>query len=310
MEDKEAAIALDTPPLYRLRGVERRYMKGANEVAAVRGVDLDIAAGGFVCIEGPSGSGKSTLLQLLGALDTPTAGTIQMNDQELGTAGDHVLTEIRSKRIGFVFQHFNLIPTLSALENVALAVAPHHESRAERDERARRLLTRVGLGHRLEHLPSRLSGGEQQRVAIARALANRPDVIVADEPTGNLDSESAAEVLSLLVELQQRDGVTVIVATHDPEVAQLASRRISLRDGAVVEDDSHQSPRYSPRHVKIRDGAIVEDDSPQHAPRHVKVGEGALVEDDSHQSPQHTGFAKHVEVASDHNPSADGQPTG
>ena len=215
-----AAVALDTPPLYRLRGVERRYMKGASEVAAVRGVDLDIASGGFVCIEGPSGSGKSTLLQLLGALDTPTAGTIQMDDQELGTAGDHVLTEIRSKRIGFVFQHFNLIPTLSALENVALAMAPHHGSRAQRDERAKQLLTRVGLGHRLEHLPSRLSGGEQQRVAIARALANRPDVIVADEPTGNLDSESAAEVMSLLVELQQRDGVTVIVATHDPEVAQ------------------------------------------------------------------------------------------
>jgi len=290
MDDDAAAVALDTPPLYRLRGVERHYMKGASEVAAVSGVDLDIASGGFVCIEGPSGSGKSTLLQLLGALDTPTAGTIQMEDQELGSAGDHVLTEIRSKRIGFVFQHFNLIPTLSAVENVALAMAPHHGSRAEGDERAKELLIRVGLGHRLDHLPSRLSGGEQQRVAIARALANRPDVIVADEPTGNLDSESAAEVLSLLVELQQRDGVTVIVATHDPEVAQLASRRISLRDGAVVEDSSHQSP--------------------QHAPRHVKAGEGALVEDDSHQSPQRASSAKHVEEASDRNPSADGQPTG
>ena len=220
-----------------------------------------------------------------------------------------MLTEIRSKRIGFVFQHFNLIPTLSALENVALAMAPHHESRAEHDERAKELLTRVGLGHRLDHLPSRLSGGEQQRVAIARALANRPDVIVADEPTGNLDSESAAEVLSLLVELQQRDGVTVIVATHDPEVAQLASRRISLRDGAVVEDDSRQSPLRAPRHVKVRDGAVVEDDSPQHAPRHVKLGGGAMVEDDSHQSPQHASFAKHAEP-SDNNPSADGQPTG
>ena len=149
-------------------------------------------------------------------------------------AGDHVLTEIRSKRIGFVFQHFNLIPTLSALENVALAMAPHHGSRAECDERAKQLLIRVGLGHRLDHLPSRLSGGEQQRVAIARALANRPDVIVADEPTGNLDSESAAEVLSLLVELQQRDGVTVIVATHDPEVAQ-------------HREPSHQPPRWCGR---------------------------------------------------------------
>jgi putative ABC transport system ATP-binding protein len=309
MEDSEAPVALETPPLYRLRGVERHYMKGASEVAAVSGVDLDIAAGGFICIEGPSGSGKSTLLQLLGALDTPTAGTIQMDNKELGTASDHVLTEIRSKRIGFVFQHFNLIPTLSALENVALAMAPHHESRAKHDERAKQLLTRVGLGHRLEHLPSRLSGGEQQRVAIARALANRPDVIMADEPTGNLDSESAAEVLSLLVELQERDGVTVIVATHDPEVAQLASRRISLRDGAVVEDDSHQSPQHPPRHVMLRDGAVVEDDSPQHPPRHVKLRDGAMVEDDSHQSPQHASPAKHAE-ASDNNPAADGQPTG
>ena len=310
MEDEPSAVALDSPPLYRLRGVERRYLKGASEVAAVRSVDLDIASGGFVCIEGPSGSGKSTLLQLLGALDTPTAGTIQMDNQELGTAGDRVLTELRSKRIGFVFQHFNLIPTLSALENVALAMAPHHGSRAESDERAKQLLIRVGLGHRLDHLPSRLSGGEQQRVAIARALANRPDVIVADEPTGNLDSESAAEVLSLLVELQQRDGVTVIVATHDPEVAQLASRRISLRDGAVVEDDSHQSPQHAPRHVKLRDGAMVEDDSPRHAPRHLRVGDAALVEDDSHQSPQQASSAKNVEEASDHNPSADDQPTG
>ena len=194
--------------------------------------------------------------------------------------------------------------------NPGLAIAPHQGSRAERDERAKELLDRVGLGHRLEHLASRLSGGEQQRVAIARALANRPDVIVADEPTGNLDSESAAGVLSLLVELQQRDGVTVIVATHDPEVAQLASRRISLRDGAVVEDSSHQHPEHAPRHVKIRDGAIVEDDSPQHAPRHLRVGEGGLIEDDSHQSPQHVNLPKRVEETSEHNELADGQSTG
>jgi len=223
-------------PLYRLRGVERRYLKGANEVAALRGVDLDIAPGEFVCIEGPSGSGKSTLLQLLGALDTPSAGTIALEGADLARASDAALTGIRAKRIGFVFQQFNLIPTLSAAENVALAMAPHHTVRAERDERASALLTRVGLGHRLEHLPSRLSGGEQQRVAIARALANAPDVIVADEPTGNLDSESAGGVLSLLTELRERDRVTVIIATHDPEVAQHASRHIRLRDGRVVTD--------------------------------------------------------------------------
>jgi putative ABC transport system ATP-binding protein len=234
----EAAVSLDRPPVYRLAGVERRYLKGASEVAALRGVDLEIGAGEFLCIEGPSGSGKSTLLQLLGALDTPTAGSVAMDGQDLTAAGDGVLTGIRSKRIGFVFQQFNLIPTLSASENVALAMAPHHPSKAAREERAKELLERVGLGQRLDHLPSRLSGGEQQRVAIARALANSPEVIVADEPTGNLDSESAGEVMSLLVELQQRDGVTVIVATHDPEVAQHATRHLKLRDGAVVEDSS------------------------------------------------------------------------
>jgi putative ABC transport system ATP-binding protein len=223
-------------PLYRLRGVERRYLKGEAQVAALRGVDLDIAAGEFVCIEGPSGSGKSTLLQLLGALDTATAGTVEMEGQQLGSAGDDVLTRIRSERIGFVFQQFNLIPTLSASENVVLAMAPQHLSKSEREERARELLTRVGLDHRLEHLPSRLSGGEQQRVAIARALANRPEVIVADEPTGNLDSESAGEVMRLLVELQKGDGVTVIVATHDPEVGRHADRHVRLRDGLIVED--------------------------------------------------------------------------
>jgi len=236
VHDPSGPVATEAPPLYRLRGVQRRYLRGANEVAALRGVDLDIAPGEFVCIEGPSGSGKSTLLQLLGALDTPSSGTVQMDGRELGAARDDVLTDIRATRIGFVFQQFNLIPTLSAAENVELAMAPQGVAKAERATRAQELLTRVGLGHRLDHLPSRLSGGEQQRVAIARALANRPEVIVADEPTGNLDSESAGEVLSLLLELQQRDGVTVIIATHDPEVAQHASRHLRLRDGAVVGD--------------------------------------------------------------------------
>jgi len=220
--------------LYELRDVERRYLKGSAEVAALKDVDLDIAAGEIVSIEGPSGSGKSTLLQLLGALDTPTAGTVRFEGQDLSRARDSVLTEIRSHRIGFVFQQFNLIPTLSAADNVAIAMAPKRMTRSERRQRAVQLLTQVGLGQRASHLPSRLSGGEQQRVAIARALANRPEVIVADEPTGNLDSESAAEVMSLLVGLRQDSGVTIIVATHDDEVARHATRRIRIRDGRIV----------------------------------------------------------------------------
>jgi putative ABC transport system ATP-binding protein len=224
-----------TTPLYQLRGVERRYLKGAAEVVALRDVDLDISRGEFISIEGPSGSGKSTLLQLVGALDTPTGGTVQFDNQDLSRARDRRLTDIRGSRIGFIFQQFNLIPTLSAADNVAIAVDPR-VSKTERHARAEELLASVGLAPRAHHLPSRMSGGEQQRVAIARALANRPEVIVADEPTGNLDSKSAADVMALLVGLRSETGVTVIVATHDEEVAKHASRRIRIRDGAVVSD--------------------------------------------------------------------------
>ncbi len=221
--------------LYELRGVERRYMRGSTPVLALHDVDLDIRAGEFVSMEGPSGSGKSTLLQLLGALDTPTGGTIRFEGNEMGSATDASLTRIRSREIGFVFQQFNLIPTLTAAENVGIAMIPHGLSRAERRERSAQLLERVGLGGRLDHLPSRMSGGEQQRVAIARALANRPRVIIADEPTGNLDSASAQGVMSLLTELRAgEDAVTIVVATHDDEVASHAGRRVRLRDGAVV----------------------------------------------------------------------------
>lgn len=226
-----------TPPLYELRSVERRYMRGSTPVLALHGVNLDIPTGDFVSIEGPSGSGKSTLLQLLGALDTPTSGNVRFDNHELGSASDATLTRIRSEEIGFVFQQFNLIPTLTALENVAIAMIPRGVPRGRRRERSAELLGRVGLGARLEHLPSTLSGGEQQRVAMARALANQPRVIIADEPTGNLDSESAAEVMSLLDEIRQGDeAVTVVVATHDPDVAGRASRRVRLRDGRVVDE--------------------------------------------------------------------------
>lgn len=226
--------APSSPSLYELRGVERRYLKGTAEVRALREVDLDIAAGEFVSIEGPSGSGKSTLLQLIGALDTPTSGTVRFEGQDLSQARDRALTDIRSQKIGFIFQQFNLIPTLTAVDNVAIAIPHKRMGKAERRARATDLLGRVGLGARLHHLPSRLSGGEQQRVAIARALANSPEVLVADEPTGNLDSESAAEVMSLLVALRREDNVTVIVATHDEDVAREASRRVRMRDGRIT----------------------------------------------------------------------------
>jgi putative ABC transport system ATP-binding protein len=224
--------------LYELRNVERRYLKGSAEVRALAGVDLDIEAGEFLTIEGPSGSGKSTLLQLLGALDTPTSGSVLFDGQDLSRAKESALTDIRGQRIGFIFQQFNLIPTLSAAENVAIAM-PAGTGKADKLSRALELLTSVGLEQRAAHLPTRLSGGEQQRVAIARALANRPEVIVADEPTGNLDSKNAEDVMSLLVSLrgtQDNGQVTIIVATHDEEVAKAAGRRIKMRDGAIASD--------------------------------------------------------------------------
>jgi putative ABC transport system ATP-binding protein len=222
--------------LYELIGVTRTYTKGSVAVNALRGVNLSINRGEMVVLEGPSGSGKSTLLQLLGALDTPTSGQIKFAGRSLEHESDQVLTDIRSKEIGFVFQQFNLIPTLSADDNVAIAMIPNEPSREKRAARAQELLNQVGLGHRLGHLPSRLSGGEQQRVAIARALANRPEVIIADEPTGNLDSENAQEFMSLLHDLHERSGVSIIIATHDEDVALSAERRIRLRDGSIVSD--------------------------------------------------------------------------
>jgi putative ABC transport system ATP-binding protein len=229
-----AATGTPPQPLYVLSGVGRSYSKGGVTVEAVRSVDLDIAQGEMVSLEGPSGSGKSTLLQLLGALDAPTRGSIRFDGRELSHESDKDLTRLRSLEIGFVFQHFNLIPTLTAEENVAIAMVPSGKRRSDRLVRARELLGQVGLGHRLRHLPSRLSGGEQQRVAIARALANSPRVVIADEPTGNLDSETAAEVIAVLAGLRDTAGVTLILATHDDEIGRIAEHRIRLRDGSIV----------------------------------------------------------------------------
>jgi putative ABC transport system ATP-binding protein len=226
--------AVTTAPLYLLENVERRYERGGTTVHALRGVDLSIASGELVAVEGPSGSGKSTLLQLLGAMDTATAGRVDFDGAPLAGASDKTLTGLRRNAIGFVFQQFNLIPTLTAAENVEIAMATG--TAAARRERAQQLLADVGLADRAHHLPSRLSGGEQQRVAIARALANDPRVVLADEPTGNLDSATAGEVVGLLADLNAERGMTVVVVTHDDDVAGRMHRRVRLRSGEVVSD--------------------------------------------------------------------------
>jgi putative ABC transport system ATP-binding protein len=221
-------------PLYQLRDVERVFNLGGTQVRAVAGIDMEIFPGELVAIEGPSGSGKSTLLQLLGALDKATAGSVRFGDVELTTIGDKELTDLRAHDFGFVFQSFNLIPTLSAAENVEAAMAPVRGNRKERRARAEELLEMVGLGSRRNHLPSKLSGGEQQRVAIARALANGPRVILADEPTGNLDSTTADDVVGVLRRLSLDRGVTVIIVTHAEDVASRAQRRFRMRDGKIM----------------------------------------------------------------------------
>jgi putative ABC transport system ATP-binding protein len=221
--------------LYRLDNVSRVFRVGSQEVRAVDAISLDIDRGEFVAVQGPSGSGKSTLLQLLGALDKPTGGSLSFDGRELTNLGQGDLTKVRSQEIGFIFQSFNLIPTLTAEENIELAMVPMGSGRAARRARGAELLEQVGLGTRAKHLPSRLSGGEQQRVAIARALANEPHVLLADEPTGNLDSQTADEVVAILARLSAERDVTVIIVTHAEEVATRATRRLRMRDGKLLD---------------------------------------------------------------------------
>jgi putative ABC transport system ATP-binding protein len=225
-------------PLFELRGVAKRFRRGDVAVAAVDGIDLDVGAGELVAIEGPSGSGKTTLLQLLGALDRPDEGSLLFEGRDLAGLSDGDLAHLRLRAFGFVFQQFNLIPTLSALENVEAVLAPAGVRGDALRQRAGELLEEVDLAPRAEHLPSHLSGGEQQRVAIARALANEPRVILADEPTGNLDSKTGADVIDLLAGLAGRRGTTVVVATHDVTLAARAPRRVAMRDGRIVEPEA------------------------------------------------------------------------
>ena len=221
-------------PLYELKHVTRTFRRGDVTITALEAVDLTIASGEIVAVEGPSGSGKTTLLQLLGALDRPTTGNVFFEGRDLNALGDHELADIRLRAFGFVFQTFNLIPTLTALQNVEAKLVPTGVSTAELRQRSLRLLDEVGLADRAEHLPSQLSGGEQQRVAIARALSTGPRVVLADEPTGNLDSTTGAEIVELLTALSEEHRQTVVLVTHDHDVAAKARRVLRMQDGRLL----------------------------------------------------------------------------
>jgi len=220
--------------IYELNNVSKWFVKGPAIIRAVDSVSIAIDQGEFVALEGPSGSGKTTLLQLLGALDRPSEGAVSFEGRDLASLRDNDLASLRLNAFGFVFQQFNLIPTLTAVQNVEVKLAPTGVKGVELNKRAMALLIEVGLGDRSSHLPSHLSGGEQQRVAIARALTTEPRVILADEPTGNLDTTTGADVIDLLENLAAQRGATVIVATHDTGLAARAPRRLQMRDGKIL----------------------------------------------------------------------------
>jgi putative ABC transport system ATP-binding protein len=220
--------------MIQLEGIRKRYRQGGNEIRALDGVDLTIERGEFVAIMGPSGSGKSTLLNVLGALDRPDQGTYRLEQQDVGGLDDDAASDLRNRRIGFVFQSFHLLPRLTVLENVLLPQRYAAVADSSAPERARQLLGRIGLAERIHHRPGELSGGQLQRAAVARALLNQPALLLADEPTGNLDSKSARDVLGLFGELHAA-GQTLVLVTHDPEIAAIAQRTIFLRDGRIAE---------------------------------------------------------------------------
>lgn len=222
----------------RAVNLSRTFQVGETKVEALRGVSLEVPQGQFMALVGPSGSGKSTFLNLVGGLDRPTGGELWIDGVELGASKEKVLTKHRRQRVGFVFQSFNLLPRLTALENVALPLIFTGMAERDRLARARDLLAQVSLGDRIDHRPTQLSGGEQQRVAIARALVGRPAIILADEPTGNLDSATGREIMALLRALNRDQGVTMLVVTHDPDAAAFATRVIHMRDGRIEERET------------------------------------------------------------------------
>jgi len=233
--------------LLRARDLVKIYQVGEVAVRALRGVTLDIDAGEFVAVVGPSGSGKSTFMHILGCLDRPTSGSYFLEDRDVSHLNDDELSAIRNRQIGFVFQGFNLLARTSALENVELPLLYGKErvSAGERRRRARVALEAVGLADRAEHHPNQLSGGQQQRVAIARALLNNPSILFADEPTGNLDSRTSVEVMDIFQRLKQDRGITIVLITHEPQVAEYGSRIIAFKDGQIVSDQPNQRPRLA-----------------------------------------------------------------
>ncbi len=228
-------------PIITAHNVEKIYRVGDQEVRALDGVTLEIEDGDFIAIMGASGSGKSTMMNLIGGLDTPTSGHLEIDGRDIGTLSSDELAALRNKTLGFVFQQFNLLPRTKALRQVMLPLLYAHPRPADMEAEARRRLEQVGLGNRMDHLPRQLSGGQQQRVAIARALVNTPKILLADEPTGALDSRTSAEIMRLFWDLNTQ-GITVIVVTHEPEIAEWARRRITFRDGRIISDE-RQKPR-------------------------------------------------------------------
>ena len=228
--DKKDAIAI------RLRDIKKIYKMGGQELAALNGINLDIKRGEFAALMGPSGSGKSTLMNILGCLDRPTVGSYELEGNEVAHLSDDELAVMRNKHIGFVFQNFNLLSRISSLENVALPLVYAGVGASERRKRAQQVLEAVGLGDRAEHMPNELSGGQRQRVAIARALVNNPEIIMADEPTGNLDTKSTKESMEIFQEMYGR-GKTIILGTHEPEIAVCANRQLLVRDGVITRDE-------------------------------------------------------------------------
>ena len=227
-------------PIISIKDLKKTYIMGAEKVHALKSITIDIKENEYVALMGPSGSGKSTLMNLLGCLDTPTAGEYILNNENVSTLDDSELAEVRNKEIGFVFQTFNLLPRLSSLENVALPLVYAGISKTNRLDKAEDTLTKVGLGDRVEHKPNELSGGQRQRVAIARALVNDPAIILADEPTGNLDTKTSIEIMEIFEKLHEA-GNTIIVVTHEPDIAQHAHRIIRLRDGLIEKDEKNKN---------------------------------------------------------------------